>query len=515
MSSKRLVRRQSLISKVQSFPFDTYLYLNEIRLSIDWDEYAISLGLPLGIATCSLSILIQSILSYNNSINKRSKNSLFNSNYYQYENLKNSINSRQKYDYEINTSTTNTIMWGLNGLQSLIILMSLINVVLIYTGKRNYQLLYCKNRPSYKSAVHPASQESIFYMALYFIVNFFSKDDEEADDGDEHFHNGTEDIAEGESWQLRVWEPSKFSLYLYIALNPINNYIIHYFTSEISSLNILILITLVTTLNYKLIEGFLNLIQDKKILFQETFSEFNNKVVKPKTNILKKDAAIDAAMGPLYSSVLVNDKPYTFTKSKVFTTHDNKGKPTTEYIDSTIMENPEEDEVENLYFPKSQQPSRISSRMPSRAPSRAGSIHEYLPTNRQFPQSTNYHNEFNNSYYSSTPYQNQNPIGRMQSPASSRFTRTPTYSNNISYNRSPSPTHRSNINSRLSPQRLSPNKPNLDYPRNDVINSSHHSPITRTPQLYRSPSPQRTPIFYRSPSPRRESDSNRPRPGWK
>ncbi|KAI5955273.1 NUR1 [Candida jiufengensis] len=512
MSSKRLVRKQSLISKVQSFPFDTYLYLNEIRLSIDWDEYAVSLGLPLGISICSLSVVIQSILTYYNSINKRSKNSLFNSNYYQYENLKNSINSKKQiHDYEINTSTTNTIMWSLNGLQSLIAILSLVNVVLIYTGRRNYQLLYCKNKPHYKSAVHPASQESIFYMALYFIVNFFSKDEEDGEDGSENFHDNTEDIGEGESWQLRVWEPSKFSLYVYIALNPVNNYIIHYYTSEISSLSMIILIMLVTALNYKLIEGFLNLLQDKKILFQETFSEFNNKFVLPKTNILKKDAVVDATMGPLYSSVLVNDKPYTFTRSKAFTTHDSKGKPTTEYIDSTIAEEPENGETDNLYFPRSQQPSRV----PSRAASRRGSVYEYPQAQHYIAPPINYQNDYNNSYYSSTPYQNQLPIGRMQSPGSARFTRTPTYSNNVSYNRSPSPTHRSNITMRLSPQRLSPKKPNLDYPKKEGITSSHHSPITRTPQLYRSPSPQRTPVFYRSPSPRRDSDYNRPKPGWK
>lgn len=497
MSSKRLIRKQSLISKLQSFPFDFYLYLNELRLSIDWDEYAISIGLPTGIGICSLSFIIQSILSYYNSINKRSKNVLFNSNYYQYENLKSVVNSRrQLHDYEINTSTTNTMMWILNGFQSLIILISILNLFLIFTSKRDYQLLYHKIKPKYKSAVHPANRESYLYLLLYHVVEFFSKDDENEDEDYDAVDDDTNSIEDGESWQLRVWQPSKFSLYLYVALNPINNVIIGNFTLQFSSLSIIGLLVLVSYSNYKIIDHFLGLIQDKQIIYQETFKEFNNKFVKPKTNILKKDAMVDATLGPLYSSVLVNHQPYTFTKLKVFTTHDSKGKEVKEFVEGEHGGPGYQDEMYRHV-------SRSQSRPISRLSSRQSSIYDQAEIQTLPPFAFRRGHE----YASSTPYQGQqhSSFSRMQqSPSPSR------YSNNASYNRSPSPT-RSALNHRLSPQRLSPGKPDLAHPRRDSVgNSSLHS----SPSFHRSPSPHRSSVFYRSPSPSRPTDTSR-KPGWR
>lgn len=493
MSTKRLIRKQSLISKLQSFPFDFYLYLNELRLSIDWDEYAFSIGLPTGIGLCSLSLLIQSIVSYYNSINKRSKNVLFNSNYYQYENLKSVVNSkRQLHDYEINTSTTNTIMWGFNAIQSVIIFVSVLNSILIFTSSRDYQLLYHKTKPKYKSVVHPANRESYLYLLLYHVVNFFSKDDENEDE-DEETLDSTINIDDGECWQLRVWQPSKFSLYLFVALNPINNFIIGNFTLHFSSLSVIGLLLIVSFSNYKLIDCFLGLIRDKQIIYQETFSEFNNKFVKPKTNILKKDAMVDATLGPLYSSVLVNHEPYTFTKLKVFTTHDSKGKEVKEFIEG------ENDEAINYYRSDYRSQGRPLSRISSRQSSIQHEIQTLPPF--AFRRGHDYASSTPYQHHSSTPYQQQSSFNRSPSPSR--------YSNNASYNRSPSPT-RSAFNHRLSPQRLSPGKPDLTHPRRDSIG---HSSLHSSPSFHRSPSPQRGSIFYRSPSPTRQTDTRKP--GWR
>ena len=497
-STKRLIRRQSLISKLQSFPFDFYLYLNELRLSIDWDEYAVSIGLPTGIGICSLSFVIQSILSYYNSINKRSKNILFDSNYYQYENTKSLINSgRQLHDYEISTSTTNTIMWIFNVFQSIIVFVSLLNMFLIFTSKKDYQLLYHKTKPKYKSTVHPANRESYLYLLLYYIVELFSKDPENENE-EEDTVDDTNAIEDGESWQLRVWQPSKFSLYLYVGLNPINSFIIGNFTLQFSSLSIIGLILVVSVSNHKLIDCFLGLIQDKQIIYQETFSEFNNKFVKPKTNILKKDAMVDATLGPLYSSVLVNHQPYTFTKLKVFTTHDSKGKEVKEFVEGDEKQAKPITYQEEFY----RHGSKSHSRPISRLSSRQSSIYDHTEMQALPPFAFRRVPE----YVSSTPFQGQqhSSFGRMQSPSPSR------YSNNASYNRSPSP-NRSTLNHRLSPQRLSPGKPDLSHPRRDSIG---HSSLHSSPSFHRSPSPNRSSVFYRSPSPSRPADSSR-RQGWR
>ncbi|KAI5965991.1 NUR1 [Candida theae] len=493
MSSKRLIRKESLVSKVQSFPFDFYLYLNELRLSIDWDEYATSVGLPTGIGLCSLSLIIQSILSYYNSINKRSKNVLFDSNYYQYENLKSVVSSkRQLHDYEINTTTTNTVVWLFNAIQSIVIFLSILNTILIFASTRDYQLLYHKTKPKYKSAVHPADRESYFYWLLYHVVVFFSKDDE-AEDEDDDAMDTTANIEDGESWQLRTWQPSKFSLYFFVGLNPINNIIIANFTQQSSSLSIIVLLSLVSYFNYKLIDCFLSLVQDKQIIYQETFKEFNDKFVKPKTNVLKKDAMVDATLGPLYSSVLVNHEPYTFTKSKVFTTHDPKGKEVKEFIDSGSDETVHPNDFDRSEY-------RSQSRNLSRFSSRRSSIYDRTEMQTIPPFAF----RRGQDYASSTPYDGlqQSSFSRMQSPSPSR------YSNSVNYNRSPN-SARNAISQRLSPQKLSPGKPDLAHPRRDSIG---HSSIHSSPSFHRSPSPQRSSIFYRSPSPTRHNDR---KPGWR
>ncbi|RCK62427.1 Nuclear rim protein 1 [Candida viswanathii] len=102
--------------------------------------------------------------------------------------------------------------------------------------------------------------------------------------------------------------PSKFALYLFVGLNPVNLYLVYYLMSD-----------------------FLNLVNDKQILYQEMFQEYNKKFVQPKTNILKKDRMVDATMGPFYLSSLNDNRPYAFSKLKVFVTHDMKGNAITEY----------------------------------------------------------------------------------------------------------------------------------------------------------------------------------------
>ncbi|KAI3405572.2 NUR1 [Candida oxycetoniae] len=532
MSSKRLVRKQSLISKVQSFPIDTFLYFNEIRLSIDWDEHAPTLALPLGVISCILSIVIQSILSYYSSINSRSRNILFDSNYYQYENIKSSLRSGKRFvDVDVEASRTNTIIWILNLVQTAITVLSIINLLRIFLAKKNYQLLYSKTKPKYKSAVHPASQDSYFVMILYFLFKYLSKDSEEESEESENQENGTTtEIADEEFWVLRVWHPSKFGLYLYVGMNPINNYIIYNFTPKCSSLSIIILVTLISALNFKLISNFLNLVQDKQIIYQEMFAEFNNKYVKPKTTTLKKDAMVDATMGPYKSSVLVNNAPYSFIKSKVFTTHDARGKPVTEYVkpfSDEIPNNNNNNNNNNNHNNNVPMFSRSGSRFASRAPSVVSSSRRpsvvYERQGHHHPSPYAFQRE--NQYYSSTPFQGPNLHSYDEHMANSgfpKFSRSPEVSNPFIYNRSPSPSHRSHYDPRQkSPQRLSTvPPPNLDYVRRGSIDQFDQNSYHNSPLLYRSPSPRGgaggggTPVYYPSPSPKRYPDLNQQNQEW-
>ncbi|CAK9441304.1 uncharacterized protein LODBEIA_P51730 [Lodderomyces beijingensis] len=534
MAPKRLVRKQSVITKIKAFPFDFYLYLNEIRLSIDWDDYAPTLGLPFGISAIAASVLTQSVLHYYTSINSRSKNALFKSNHVQYESIKNSlvpfdknvgIKARRFPDFQNDLPTTTTFVWTLNVLQGVIILLSIVNTIWIFTGSRSYQLLYCKHKPKYKSAVHPASQESFLFVTIYFLFKLFSSQSESEGEDEEDAAqdaNGTTELNDEEYWELKVWQPSKFCLSIFVGLNPISSYISYNYTSKCSSLSIIILIAMISALNYKLIDSFLNLIDDKQIVYSEMFSEFNNKYVKPKTNILKKDASVDATQGPdSLSSVLVNRKPYTFTKSRAFTTHDAKGHAVTEYVEPPA-------DGENLGQGQGQQasflppsPSRVpdprTSRLSSRFPSRRSSVFNHEP-NYSVPPSYPFHPQHHDNhhhYRSSTPYENANihpdlmrsgPFPRL--PQSSEGTTFYPYNN---YPARESPSHRCNYSARNSPQRLSPMRPNLEYDRRGSADL-YDQHIYHEPSGMRSPSPERSPIYYRSPSPRRPPDFSKQQP---
>ncbi|ODV78147.1 uncharacterized protein CANTADRAFT_54042, partial [Suhomyces tanzawaensis NRRL Y-17324] len=332
MSSRRIVRKQPLLSKIKSFPLDFLLYLNEIRLSIEWDDYTGSLAFPIGTGLSITTLIIKSILSYYESIDSKSRNILFDSDHLEYQRIKSSFLSKriqQATQYE-EVPLTTSILWLLNIAGSLIQVIMLMNTYSIITKKKNYGLLYCQTKPKSASVIK-SSIESISYVtqAFKYILSYlFSKDDA----SDITVEMDDDHKQDDEIWQLNVWDPSKFSLYVFIGLNPINSLIIHNFNPASSSLLYTIMLSLSVSLTiYFFIDNFYDLLNDKQILYQEMFNEYNNKFVKPKTSILKKDVLIDATLGPFDSSILTDIRPYAFNKLKLWVTHDLKGNQVVDY----------------------------------------------------------------------------------------------------------------------------------------------------------------------------------------
>lgn len=530
-----------MISKIQSFPFDIWLYIHELHASIDWDDYNYLIALPLGIVLTLVFFIIQSILNYYNFINLRSKNVLFNSDYYQYEYLKNDLinNNFDRTNTSIDEETmetplTTSILWAMNGANTLIFIICLINSIKLFTSKRSYGLLYCKTKPRSKN-VFKSSLENISFIVelLAFVLKFFQNDDDEENEGNTTYEGDTtsEVVGDNEVWHLNVWNPSKFALYLFIGLNPINIYLVYYLMSDVSHLYLLFLLVIVFGVNYFLIEKFLNLVSDKQILYQEMFQEYNKKFVQPKINVLKKDAMVDATMGPFYLSSLSDNRPYAFSKLKVFVTHDLKGNAITEYGD-----------LDSQILPQQLEPatSVCSTAMNLRIPSRTNSV--LYDDSRSLT----------GSHWQNSTFQNVNPrhttiVGSTPTsnffPDQSKYSgHSPTMTSTISYNRfdrTPSPsrrpvTHRYSDSKgppTLSPTRLSPvRQPNLEYAGysssrdNSPPRFKSPSPVHRNLQLQHQSSPSTQPFssnfmnnVFRSPSPtrRRPSDSPKPKPGWR
>ncbi|CAI5759483.1 unnamed protein product [Candida verbasci] len=513
MSKNRLIRRQSLITKIQSWPFDFWLYINEIKNSINWDDYHLNIALPLGISLSVILLIVTNILNYYKSISYISNNMLFDTN--EYNKLKNHI-IKKNIVYNEENNFTNSILYLFNLISVLIILISLINTCNIFTSKRNYNLLYCKKKPNSSSTLRTSIYKfSIIIEILDFVLNLFHKQDHEDDESSEEEEKEENDEVDDSIWQLNVWDPSKFSLYLFIVLNPITSFLIYFNNSNNSLLNLISSLTLISVFNYLLISKFLNLINDKQIIYQEMFKEYNFKFVKQKTNIPKKDTMIDATQGPYYSTVLMDNKSYTFTKSKIFTTHNLKGEKVTEYGEIKSQTLPKD-----IYYDSSIPNSVLSSRRSSRR----SSIYQ--------DNNNNNHDFFyNNNSYLRSPSPN-----KFRNNTVSPIRRTPVVSRVNNFHRANDHNfnqHQNNLPSTISPQRLSNanlnSKPHLDYYKssspnrslspNHNRNSNNHNNFSNTNTPINSTSLHHTPIpppsnysnsTFRSPSPIRRNLNNPP-----
>ncbi|ABN65846.2 predicted protein [Scheffersomyces stipitis CBS 6054] len=561
--AKKLIRRQSIFSKIKSYPFDFYLYINEVALSIEWDEYIWTIAMPLGVLLTMTSFVIQAVLNYYNSINSKSNNALFSSDYYKYERLKSSMLSgnRRSLIASEEKHITTSFVWFLNTVSTAIIVISLVNTFQIFSARRSYGLLYCKRKPASSSVLKSSLQSiSVLMKVLEYISEHFFQVSEdtthiEEEDDDE------ENINEDEIWQLNVWDPSKFSLYVFMTLNPVNLLLIHNLTSIASTSSMLFGIGSIASISatfYFVISRFLDLINDKQILYQEMFQEYNNKFVKPKTNILKKDLMIDATQGPYESEVLVDINPYLFNKSRLFVTHDVKGRQINEYVqpdedearDNSIREQIQNSVLlkdsteilarlrhdnENLMARNNQFNRRLSAmgedQHYSFVRSHDNDVGEDEHDRDWYTSSTPFtsrHHNVESSRFSIPKLERNSSISytpRLQSP--SFFNRspspirsgghTPSLQRSPSPVRSPSLNRRPSINNR-SPSRPSPAKQFLGFeplPFNKSINNNN---LNKSP--FRSPSPTRQGFTdqyqpFRSPSPKRHPPSESPKPKWK
>ncbi|EGW35521.1 uncharacterized protein SPAPADRAFT_58753 [Spathaspora passalidarum NRRL Y-27907] len=322
MSKKKFIRRQSFISKIQSFPFDLYLYVNEVITSIDWNSVeSIHIANTLGISLTLLDLAIVSLLNYYNSINSKSNNLLFKSNYYDYQYLKKHLSTSPKFThYDVTASFT----WVLSLLSNAITVASIANFILLIKSSRKYGLLYLTENNKSTTVYKTSTTDWLGFLDSLF-VKLFGKEEDVTQSSIDQTHDTT--VVEEDTYYMNTWDPNKFTLHLFITLNPLNIFIIH-----ISSLLISLAVMVIqVTMSWLIISKFNQLIIDKQIIYQEMFKEYNNKFVNPKLNILKKDVAIDATKGPYDTTVLTDKQPYLLSKTKKFVTHDARGKEVVEY----------------------------------------------------------------------------------------------------------------------------------------------------------------------------------------
>lgn len=501
-----MIRKQSMMAKIKSAPFDILLWLNEMRLLIAWDEYAISLALPMGISLMIVVVIIQSILNYYESINGKSNNLLFNSDYVQYEQLKTTLINGNlnlgKY-----STTSNNYIWSLQIIVNILSIGSLITSWNLFTTFREYGLLYLTKNSGDSSSLIKKSIKSIPLM-ISKLYNLMFKENQLIE---ENVYDNN-DI-----WILKLWNPSKFSLFLFIGYNPIN--IVICLITDIS-LPIMIILLIISLQNYCLIYKFSNLIQDKQILNQELMKEYTNKFVKPYTSKLKKDVQINSTLGPYKSTVLMNPKGYVFNKLKVFTTHDLKGNQVQQFIsnDDDKFQSFEEYTSETIpKFDSSQLFNQSSSKniFPKKNWSYTKRKNSYFDE-----QVSEEDSDSDDWYVSSTPYKNDNIMqfpnsrSRSRSPFKSPIMKPKTIFNTSKFT-SPHPSKIPVLNATplpyTSPAR-SPNRSPYRSPNLSPSRSPNRSPTRSFRSSHpssRDQSPNRTYLKSPSPSKRPQSESSK------
>lgn len=341
---KPFIRKQPLVDRIKAWPFDFLLWANELRLSIEWDDYCYSLALPLGSFLTGLYSVFVKIVNYYSILEERRENLVFHTDFHNYQRIKRKA-IRGEPITPVTSPVTGSGYWlSLLKLSLFVIfLTSLINFVSVFAlSFKKYSLMNATSPPKSPSVINlylnnaNENDHSILTIISRFFYNHTNEAIQETDYEGESFYDeetlDEENLVEKNIYQLNVWNPSVFPLYLSTCFSPITLFMVSLLANEISYWRLLILITVISVSHYFVItQRFLVLLNDKQILFQEMFQEYNDKFVTPKINILKKDVVVDATYGPTVPTEYIvsqDQKAHLLTeKLKVFITHDINGKP--------------------------------------------------------------------------------------------------------------------------------------------------------------------------------------------
>lgn len=334
------VRRTPVFEKIRSFPFDTFLWLNEHRLSIDWDTHARKVALPLG-ALLSIVFYGAAAIRYDAlSLQQFYRGAVFSPNHKVYERVRQrAVTGRVPTQLDSDDMALQTwlALWlmAANCILATLTMACVANFVSLYFfSYRSYTLLYHSGGSPSLSArrLHLTNSDMSWWSKFtnLFVSPDMSYLDSELEPSllDESYNEIN--LFQKDVWQLQVWDPSRFSMMLSATFSPPLMILIYIGGGPLPFYTLIISYLAFAGLSYLTIQKFLLLVADKQILYQEMFQEYNKKFVLPKTSVLRKDAIIDATLGPrILAHYTVQTEPVAHlhtAKLKVFMTHDINGK---------------------------------------------------------------------------------------------------------------------------------------------------------------------------------------------
>lgn len=308
---------------VSAIPFMILLYFNEARLLVDWDAYALLLAVPLGAALTVVAITLQRILvHYTDSVLVRAA-TLFAPNYHLIKQQIVALGFRQGALEVVAPTTLARVLALIKVGYWVLWIICVLLLWAVANLRREYGLLYSKTRPKTLLAF---KRLLIVFRPLQYLWHKIANDFV-----DIPREENTIDPSR-EIWILKVWDPSYFGLGMQVAFNPVNLAIITWVQCSVVAQ--LAIVTLNALFFGAIIHLFLGVIRDRQIIHSEMLQEYHQKVVKPLTSIAKQDVGIDASCGVARSSA-DSLNVYTFSKSRVWVTHDLSGHEVKEYVESS------------------------------------------------------------------------------------------------------------------------------------------------------------------------------------
>ncbi|KAK9366191.1 hypothetical protein V1509DRAFT_630813 [Lipomyces kononenkoae] len=284
MAQRRVVRRATLLTRLKSYPLDTYLHLHEQFETIDWDKLSDSVSLPMGLILDGILLFCRLAIS--------------------------TVAIRQDERSEIlwdsskvrNNPIAGDVLQGrggkrgfrgwLTGVLSVIsiaiLLLSFINAYCIFSRRRTYTFLgrdpqdqkLVGNSSATRSQLNLDSNTSTPYSSPWkSIVDKISHSSSPVADSNK------------DTWQLHMWNPQLFNLHLFTTFSPLHTMILFNTTYSTLIRNIVVCL-LISGQTYLLTTSFLQQVVDKLLVFGEMFEEYEKKVVRPKMSVVRRDVAV-------------------------------------------------------------------------------------------------------------------------------------------------------------------------------------------------------------------------------
>lgn len=125
---------------------------------------------------------------------------------------------------------------------------------------------------------------------------------------------------------LKIWNPDQFCLRMFITFSPLHTLLLA-FRSHGNIVRDCLLCLFLSAQMYILVKLFTQQVHDKQMIFSETFEEYEQKAVRPKLSVVRRDVAVgtdgsvDISVTPLNRHFATHDiRPSSLSSSPLFGT---------------------------------------------------------------------------------------------------------------------------------------------------------------------------------------------------